>query len=63
MMLGVKAPHLSPAIVLYPPWEDGAGGQLPGEDVASQRERDAGIKNSSRSFPRATTFCLPTKVL
>lgn len=61
MVLGVKAPHLSPAVVLYPPWEDGAEGQLPGEDDASQR--DANINNSSKSFPRASTFCLPTKVL
>lgn len=60
MMFGFKAPHLSPA-VLSPPWEDGTEGQLPGEDDASQR--DAGINNSGKSFPRATKLCLPSRVL
>lgn len=60
MMLGFKAPHLSPAVMsLFPRRMELKGRQWPGD--ASQR--DAGINNSSKSLHRATKLCLPAKVL
>lgn len=56
-MLRVKAPHLSPAVV-YPPREDGAEGQMSGEDSASQRA--AGVDHSSKSLLNLLDMVRPT---